>query len=210
MTMRRSDSSRVPSRRDIGALALSALMAGIPSLAFAQAVDRLGVPGPLSFGGTSYRLAWSSQPSPGYDKQEYLPAGEALGRHTHMLLVEFLDTGIGLREALAAQVRSLNQRKGKDPLFNMAIMENKQTGEVMLDFLISAHERGQTIAEWNAYRYVPRKGAGGRDAVLLFAISRRAYGDDAIRSFLGDLKSSRSGEVGRLARAPLPEIKLPR
>ncbi|RXT21403.1 MULTISPECIES: hypothetical protein [unclassified Bosea (in: a-proteobacteria)] len=191
-------------------MALFALLAGIPSLAFAQPVDRLGVPGPLSFGGMAYRLAWSSQPSPGYYKQEYLPTGEAPGGYTRMILVEFLDTGSGPRAALAAQVRSLNQRKGKDPLLNMSVMENQQTGEVMLDFLISADERGQLIAEWNAYRYTPLKGTGGRDAVLLFAVSRRAYGDDAIRSFLGELKSSRSGEIGRLARAPVPEIKLPR
>lgn len=208
--MLRPDRSCAPSRRDIGALALSALVVGIPSATLAQAIDRLGVPGPLSFDGASYRLAWSSQPSAGYYKQEYLPAGETPGGHTRMLLVELLDTGIGPREALAAQVRSLNQRKGKDPLLNMAVLENKQTGEAMLDFLISAHERGQSIAEWNAYRYAPRKSSGGRNAALLFAISRRAYGDDAIRAFLAELKSSRSGDIGRLARAPLPEISLPR
>src|SRR5690606_31522441 len=35
--------------------------------------ERLGVPGPVVFQGTAFALAWSSNPSAGYFKQEYLP-----------------------------------------------------------------------------------------------------------------------------------------
>ncbi|GHD24342.1 hypothetical protein ACFOEZ_10200 [Tianweitania populi] len=41
----------------------------------ADKVDRLNVPGPITFQNKSYSLAWSSEPSENYIKQEYVPAG---------------------------------------------------------------------------------------------------------------------------------------
>ena len=42
---------------------------------------------------------------------------------------------------------------------------------------------------------------------MLFAISRRAYGDADIRTFLGRLKSERAGLVNRLAQQALPVVR---
>ncbi len=177
----------------------------------ADVVDRLGIPGPLTFDGTSYALAWSARPSPTYFKQEYLPAGQATGSYDRMLIVEVLDGGTTVRSALAAQVRLLNQRKGTDPLVKLDIIQNRQTGEALLDFLISARDaKGGEIVEWNAYRYVPRKSSDGREGVMLFAISRRAYGSDRIRSFLTELKTARPADIDRLARQSLPSARIAR
>ncbi len=167
----------------------------------ADARDRLGIPGPLGFDGASYSLAWSSQPSPGYIKQEYLPGGQASGSYASMLLVEVIEGGTTVEAALGAQIRLLNARKGSDPLVNFSAIRNQNTGEAILDFIIGGRtSQGAPIAEWNAYRYAPRKEGG----VMLFAISRRAYGDADIRQFLSGLKSERSGLVSRLAQQALP------
>ena len=177
----------------------------------ADAVDRLGIPGPQTFDGTSYGLAWSANPSPAYFKQEYLPPGQVSGSYDRMLIIEVVDGGANVQSALAAQVRLLNQRKGKDPLVRLDVIQNRQTGEALLDFLISARDaKGVEIVEWNAYRYVPRKSSDGGEGVMLFAISRRAYGTDGMRGFLTELKTRRPADINRLAQQALPAARIAR
>jgi hypothetical protein len=188
-----------PTRR--AALAAFALSGLVPAAKAQDARDRLGIPGPLTFDGESYALAWSSQPSPNYTKQEYLPAGQATGSYASMLLVEVVEGEITVEAALGAQLRLLNARKGSDPLVNFSAIRNRKTGEAMLDFIIGGRTpQGAAIAEWNAYRYAPRRQGG----VMLFAISRRAYGEADIRAFLARLKDERPGLVNRLAQQTLP------
>ncbi|MEO4000549.1 hypothetical protein [Mesorhizobium sp. CAU 1732] len=172
-----------------------------------DATDHLGVPGPISFDGKAYALAWSAQPSPVYTKQEYVPVGQAVQRYETMLMIELVAEGIDTNGALAAQVNMLNQRKGSDPLLNMDVIQNQQTGEAILDFILSSKdENGQYIAAWNAYRYSPYAGPDGKTGVMLFAISHRAYGDDAVRAFLGNLKAVRPDQINKVAQFTLPAL----
>ncbi|MDF2119904.1 hypothetical protein PY365_30525 [Roseiarcaceae bacterium H3SJ34-1] len=185
---------------------LGMAMFGIAAAASAQPVDRIGVPGPLDFDGKAYALAWSSNPSSGYFKQEYLTAGQDTATYTQMIMIDVLETGVDVKTALASQVRFLNQRKATDPMVNMAIVENKATGEVLLDFIISDDStKGKSIAEWNAYRYKPHTARDGRKGVILFALSRRAY-NDGIDGFLRELRSLRPGLIGKVARYTLPAV----
>lgn len=186
-------------------LLATALVAAAATPLRADTTDRLGVPGPVAFDGTDHVLAWSANPSPGYYKQEYVPAGQAVQTYTRMILVEAA-AGVDVKTALSAQVNMLNQRKGSDPLVNMDVITNEQTGEALLDFIISARdENGDYIAEWNAYRYAPLEGATG---TLLFAISHRAYGNDEVRGFLGSLRTVRPDQINKLAQAALPAVTL--
>lgn len=179
------------------------VLAALSHPARAQGLDRICVPGPLVFAGTSYTLAWSSHPRPTYYKQEYLPAGQSVDHYERMLMVEVLDGGT-VAGAASAQVRSINARKGKDPLANVAVLENRQRGEIIVDFLLGGRDaQGAETAEWNAYRYAPFKTANGHAGVMLFAISHRAYGD-GVRDFLVRLKTFRSEEISRVARQDLP------
>ena len=50
-------------------------------------------------------------------------------------------------------------------------------------------------------------GDGGQAGVILFGISRRAYGDDAT-AFLAKLKAARPADIDALADAPLPAVAL--
>ncbi len=171
------------------------------SAAAQDADDRLGVAGPIVFGEKSYELAWSSHPQPNYYKQEYVQPGETSQAYSSMLLIEVLTSGAGVREALAAQVQMLNERKANDPLVNMDLLQNQHTGEAILDFIVSSKDdKGEYIVEWNAYRYAPRTGEG----VTMFGISHRAYGDAAAREFLTGLRTMRPGQIDALARHELP------
>lgn len=193
-----------PTRRT--ALATFALAGLAPSLAAAETVERLGVPGPIVFDGTNYGLAWSSHPSPTYYKQEYLPPGQGVASYASMIILELVTGGASVANAVGAQTRMLNARKATDPLVNFSLMQNQKTGEVLLDFILSAGSP-QRIVEWNAYRYAPYRGNDGEQGVVLLALSQRAYGDQDARAFLRDLKDKRMATLGAFAKLPMPAIK---
>ena len=171
------------------------------------AVDRLSLPDAIQFNGESYRLSWSSHPTPYYYKQEYLPQGQTSERFQQMLLIEATVRGIDINDAVAAQVGMLNKRKSTDPTVNFAVVKNPKTGEIILDFILSAQDpKGKDVVEWNAYRYATLKGKSGVAGVLLFGLSRRAYGDDA-PNFLRRLKLARPAEINSLATYSLPVVR---
>jgi hypothetical protein len=183
-------------------LTIAAAMAITLLPALAQE-DGLGVPGPIEFEETPFALAWTSNPSPEYFKQEYLPEGEALESYIQMFIVEAVTSGATPQGAVDGMVATLNERKASDPVVNFALIENEASGELLLDFLLSDTSSGEVIVEWNAYRYVPL----GEDGVALYAISRRGYGDEA-SGFIGSLKEWRQGSISALANMDLPPISV--
>ncbi|MHA6690908.1 hypothetical protein [Devosia sp. A449] len=188
------------------AVVVAASLAAMPVIA-QDVTDYLGVPGPIAFGDTDYLLAWSSQPDGQYTKQEYLPAGQTPEAYDSMILVEFLAADLTPLAMASAQVELLNDRKQTDPLVNMDLIENEATGEVILDFIVSTKdENGEYIVEWNAYRYANAESSDGQIGGLLFAISHRAYGNDAAKEFLGTLKGFKGTQMQALATAALPAL----
>jgi len=172
-----------------------------------DAVDRLSLPGPIEFGGESYRLSWSSHPTPYYYKQEYLPPGQTSERFQRMVLIEAIARGADVNGTVAAQVNKLKKRKLTDPMVNFAVIQNAKNGETVLDFILSAKDpKGEDVVEWNAYRYAALRGKGSGSGVFLFGISRRAYGDKTT-AFLRRLKAARPAEINALASYPLPVVR---
>ncbi len=192
-------------RQTFAAAAVVGALAATPVFA-QEATDYLGVPGPITVGGTDYLLSWSSNPQPGYFKQEYLPAGATPESYESMVMVEFLATDAPIAEVVSAQMSMIEQRKATDPVANMAIFNNAETGEILLDFLLSAKdENGEFIVEWNGYRYAETEFEGQKGS-LLFAISERAYGNDNSEAFLGSLREFKAQRTLDLTNADLPEL----
>lgn len=162
--------------------------------------ERLGVPGPLAFQSTQFALAWNANPSAGYFKQEYLPAGQTLERYEQMFMIE-ASTSATPEAAAGAQLAMLKKRKGTDPTVNWDIIRNNATGEIIPDFILS--DPRAEFVEWNAYRYARLGKAGG---VALYAISRRGYGDKA-RDFLIALKQASPAAIKALATFDAPVLK---
>jgi hypothetical protein len=183
------------------ALATFALMA----MPIAAQTERLGVAGPIAFEGQDYALAWSAQPSTGYFKQEYVPEGQVVETYEQMFLVEAVTGPISPRDAAASQVRTLEARRGADPVRNYQLMQNETSGEVLLDFLISDLKADPVVVEWNAYRYVSLPSGEG---VALFAISKRGYGDDGARAFMTALGEMRTEAINALAAYQLPKVTI--
>lgn len=187
-------------------IAAAALAALAVTPAFAQS-DVLGIPGPIAFQGQDYALAWTSQPSEAYFKQEYVPEGQAVEAYTDMILVEAVAGAITPAQAAAAQVETLAARKEIDPVVNHEIIHNEATGEVLLDFVVSDLSLDPIVVEWNAYRYLPLAEGEG---VALVAVSRRGYGEDGAREFLGGLGTVRAEAINALATFDIPAIGIAR
>lgn len=185
-------------RFPFAAALLALVMMAAPSTA--QVVDYLGVPGPISLDGKSYKLAWSSKPCENYVKQEYLPTGQSPETYDQMVLVERVTGDIKVIDAVRSQNEMLDKRMSSDPLLRSEILQKDATGEVVLDFLVSATDaKGEYVVEWNLYRYAPMK-----SGVLLFAVSHRAYGNNNSKAFLSRLKQLRTAQTGALLKAALP------
>ena len=171
----------------------------------ADAVDRIGVPGPIRFGDTDFALQWVSSPSPELYKQEYVPAGQRVQRYDSMVLIDVRPAGAGVVQTVRAMIEMLDARKATDPVATYDVLVSEAGDEVLLDFVMSARDASGLIVEWNAYRYFP--GPGGQGTTVI-AISRRGY-DDAARDFLVDLKTRRQQDIGTLSALRPFDIRLP-
>lgn len=168
--------------------------------------DYLNTGNTLTLDNVTYDLAWSSNPSPGYYKQEYIPAGDSLNRFKTMLMIEAVMGNSKPKEAAAGKVAELNRLKSTDPMVNHNIFE--KDGEVMLDFIMSGKSDKEEIIERNIYRYKTIKDSDGKDGLLLFGISERAY-DDGIDKFLAELKQNKMDLLNSAGSFKLPEVKFP-
>ena len=173
-----------------------------------KTIDYLNVPGPIAFNGKTYHLGWSANPTKDYFKQEYIPKGQTLEKFDQMLLLELIIGDFTVQDVASAQAQQLEKRKATDEVVQYEAIENPETGEIILDFLISTGS-GKTldIVEWSAYRYKPYQDKSGRKGVLLFAISTRGYADN-IPAFLTDLKTNRTPQIHAIGGQPFPEVKL--
>lgn len=175
--------------------AIVSLAVAVPALA---QEEYLGIPGPISFEGTEFELAWTSHPAPTYYKQEYVPAGQVVESYVEMFMVDVVTEGQTPESASATMIAGLEERKTNgDPVVNYDMIANDSTGELILDFLVSDTSTGQIIVEWNAYRYSPT--ADGTGGLTLFAISRRGYGEDGATQLLKTITDWRETSIQELA-----------
>ncbi|MEN3931705.1 hypothetical protein WJT86_11630 [Microvirga sp. W0021] len=170
--------------------------------------DLLNAPGPINYDSIDYHLAWTAE-NPNYYKHEYVPSGETVERYKSMLLLELLTGNASVKDAAASQAWLISKRKKTDPVANMSLSAKNDSEELLLDFVMSARDaKGELIVEWNAYRYLPYTGPDGEKGVLLFAISRRAYGDTDTMAFMKQLKEIRSHNLKALVKTPVPVVSL--
>jgi len=189
----------------ICALLVLMLLASIATLAQAQSAQNAGG---ITFSGVTYHLAWQSQPQPNYRKYEYLPQDQELPHYRNMLLLEEV-SGATAADAVRAQLDFLQQRQQEqnDIVANHSIIANQQTGEFLLDFVLSGNDpQAGSIIEWNVYRYVPHRTANGQPSVLLYGYSARGYGDEGGRDFLIALKDERPRMINAMVSASVPPL----
>jgi len=162
----------------------------------------------ISLSNTVYKLAWSSHPNAVYYKHEYLTAGEKPESFKTMVMIDVIVKDLPIKKVVDLKESELQERKKTDKVCNYQIMNNSKTGEYMIDFLMSSGKGDNLdIVEWNVYRYKSIVDSKGNPIILLFAMSKRAYGND-INTFLNGLKSNRTDWINLIGNYKLPMIEL--
>ena len=157
----------------------------------AFALDALPSAKTITFDGK--RLAQAAQGTTPVERwREFVPPGEKLERWTRLASIREYPTHTDPKALAGELVRAL---KRKYPDAPVAILENKATGEVIVDFVAWPDDRAFT--EFNLFRYGKRAGGG----VVAQQYAMRAYGDAT--AFLGDLKKERRRLLDAMAKEGL-------
>jgi hypothetical protein len=91
----------------------------------------------LSYNKTDYKLVWSSHPVSNYYKQEYIPKRESVDHYGSMLLVDFLVIDTPAFDMVKVKINELIARKKNDMVTNYELQKNQDSGEFLLDFILS-------------------------------------------------------------------------
>ena len=171
-------------------------------------VNYYNTPIDLAFNNLNYKLSWSAHPNASYYKQEYVAMGQTAEHFNDMILIDFLITDMDVKDVAQSQIVMLLERKKTDMVCNYQVVKNEQTGDYILDFVMSEGSGDRiNIVEWNAYHYKPYTDKAGHKGVLLLGVSHRAYADDTMK-FLRSLKNYRTETMKKLSVYPVPEIQV--
>ena len=172
----------------------------------AEPVDRIGVKGPLTFNKTTFKLAWTSKPSDNYYIQEYLPNNESAEHFNQMLSIFLLVADIKTEDAIQQKIKELNERKKTDPTCNYIVNKSPDGKEYMVDFVLGENKNDKMdVEEFNIYRYKQIDLGGKGKALLVYAYSKRAYGND-ITPFLKNLKTARTDLLNIMSVSEIPTV----
>ena len=171
-------------------------------------VDRIGVNQSLKFNKTTFNLKWTDKPNDTYFIQEYLPKGEVVDSFTQMLTCHLFIANMSIKEAVKSKTNELDLRKKTDGVCNYVVTESPDGKEFIVDFLLGEYEGDLTrIVEFNVYKYKKVKLGKKGNGILVFAYSKRSYGDD-ITPFFGELRKERRKHLNEMIAFELPKVKI--
>jgi hypothetical protein len=154
----------------------------------AFALDALPGARAITFDGT--RLVHAAEGTTPVERwREFVPQGEKVDRWTKLASIREYPTHDDPKALAGELVRTLKKRYPDAP---SSILENKSTGEVIVDFIAWPADRAFT--EFNVFRYGRRDGGG----VVAQQYALRAYGDATV--FLQGLKGQRKRVVDAMAK----------
>lgn len=173
-----------------------------------EPVDRIGVKGPLIFNKTSFNLVWTDKPNDTYFIQEYLPKDEKVESFNQMLTLHLFDKDITVKNAIKIKVQELENRKKTDPTCQYKVTESPDGKEVIVDCILGESKGDKmSIMEFNLYRYKKVELGDKKKGILIYAYSKRAYGDD-ITPFLQNLGKDRSALLNVMIGSEMPTVKI--
>lgn len=162
----------------------------------------------VSFNDEDYFLAWSSFSNENFYKQEYLRKGEDFDRgFNKMILIDVLHGDFTPKDIALKKAQEIEARKKVDAVANYKIIDNPNTGEYIIDFLMSDSEGA--LYEFNIYRYQAIETPKGK-AVMLFGLCQRSFANAElpIKEFFSYLQNNRMTLIKTIASMELPEVTL--
>jgi hypothetical protein len=173
-----------------------------------EPVDRIGVKGPLTFNQTSFNLAWTEKPGETYYIQEYLPKDETVNHFNQMMSIFLLVGDTKLKNAVQQKINELDSRKKTDATCNYMVTNNPDKTEYMVDFVLGESKNDKMeVEEFNIYRYKQIDLGENKKAILVYAYSKRVYGED-ITPFFKNLKNDRINLLNTMIGSEMPIVTI--
>jgi hypothetical protein len=169
-------------------IALSLVVCCIANVARAEDEPNVAAKEAVQFDDQTLVLAFSGD-EPGATIKEFVPAGEKLASWTRLAAIREFDN---LDSPLDYGVATIEQLKKQYPKSPSSILENPDTGAVVLDFVVWPEDA--SFVEFNVFRIEKRAGGG----LISQQYAVRAYGA-AAEPFLTDLPPVRKQLVEEMA-----------
>ena len=174
---------------------LSLVVCCIANVARAEDEPNVAAKETVQFDDQTLVLAFSGD-DPGATIKEFVPAGEKLESWTRLAAIREFDNLDSPLDYGAATIEQLKKQYPKSP---SSIIENPDTGAVVLDFVVWPEDA--SFVEFNVFRIEKRAGGG----LISQQYAVRAYGD-AAEPFLTELPPVRERLVEEMAEPRLADL----
>ena len=144
-----------------------------------EVIDRLNIPGPLTFNGNEYFLTWSKQNSATWAQQQYILRDDDFNNYKELINISYFDKEIDIEMAVKQKVEYVENRKERtqDKYSFVSVTESPDGKEIIVDYLVTVvPKEGESYAEYNIDRF-KNFDANGKKSFLIFSYSKRIAGD---------------------------------
>ncbi|RRQ46517.1 hypothetical protein [Chryseobacterium sp. SC28] len=172
----------------------------------AAVIDRLNIPGPLTFNNNEYLLTWSKQNSPTWAQQQYIMRDDDFNNYKELINISYFDKEIPLETAVKQKVEYVEKRKEatKDKYSFVNVTESPDGKEIVVDYLVTVVSKdAEPYAEYNMDRFKSYD-AGGKKSFVIFSFSKRIAGD--LKYATKALSKQRNQLMEAIITTPVPPV----
>ena len=144
-----------------------------------EVIDRLNIPGPLTFRENEYFLTWSKQNSATWAQQQYILRDDDFNNYKELINLSYFDKEIDIETAVRQKVEYVEKRKerSQDKYSFVNVTESPDGKEIVVDYLVTVvPKEGESYAEYNFDRF-KNFDINGKKSFLIFSYSKRITGD---------------------------------
>lgn len=142
-----------------------------------EVIDRLNIPGPLTFNENEFLLALSKQNSATWAQQQYIMRDDVLSNYKELINISYFDKEIDMEMAIKQKVEFVDKRRSKDKYSFVNVTESPDGKEIIVDYLTTeTPAEGEPYAEYNLDRF-KNFNVNGKKSFIIFSYSKRLEGD---------------------------------
>ena len=172
-------------------------------------MERLGIPGPISFDGTKYNFLRALNQNEGSYYQEYVPDKETTDNYNQMLIYKLFFSDWSVREFAENKMHQIEQFKNTDSISTSRMFHNADSSEWIVDYFLGEYTNDKKLSgvDYYIYRYKKIKLGYDSNAILAFVYNRHSNGKDPVH-FLEEANKQKNYYLYKIGSTELPKIKL--
>lgn len=175
-----------------------------PASAPVEVIDRLNIPGPITFNDGEFILAMSKQNSATWAQQQYILRDDDLKNYKELINISYFDKEIDMETAVKQKVDFIEKRKSKDKNTFMDVTESPDGKEIIVDYLTTdTPKEGESFAEYNLDRFKSYD-VNGKKSFVIFSYSKRTAGD--LKYAARSLSKERSRLMEAAIKTAIPPV----